>query len=56
MTNCGYDKIENMPVMLLLRDKECEVKPGMTLLDALTKCNIVSESVIATRAGGNDLG
>ena len=40
-----------MTVKLVLRDKEYEVKPGMMLLDALRKCNIVPESVIATRAG-----
>jgi thiamine biosynthesis protein ThiS len=38
-------------VKLTLRDKEYEVKPGMTLLSALNKCNIVPESVIATRNG-----
>jgi len=38
-------------VKLILRDKEYEVKPGMTLLSALHKCNIVPESVIATRDG-----
>ncbi|MBL8102593.1 MAG: MoaD/ThiS family protein [Anaerolineales bacterium] len=40
-----------MPAKLILRDKEYEVKPGMTLLDALKKNNIVPESVIATRNG-----
>lgn len=40
-----------MSVKLVLRDKEYEVKPGMTLLDALKKSNIVPESVIATRNG-----
>lgn len=40
-----------MPAKLILRDKEYEVKPGMTLLDALKKSNIVPESVIATRNG-----
>jgi len=40
-----------MPVKLILRDKEYEVKPGMTLLSALQKNNILPESVIATRAG-----
>ena len=40
-----------MAVKLILRDKEYEVKPGMTLLSALNKVNIVPESVIATRAG-----
>jgi sulfur carrier protein ThiS len=38
-------------VKLILRDKEYEVKPGMTLLSALQKINIVPESVIATRDG-----
>ncbi|HMV29430.1 MAG TPA: MoaD/ThiS family protein [Anaerolineales bacterium] len=40
-----------MPVKLILRSKEFEVKAGMALLDALKKCNIVPESVIATRDG-----
>jgi sulfur carrier protein ThiS len=47
----GYDRIEKMPVKLILRDKEYEVKPGMTLLSALQKNDIVPESVIATREG-----
>jgi len=47
----GYDRIEKMPVKLILRDKVYEVKPGMTLLSALQKSNIVPESVIATREG-----
>lgn len=38
-------------VKLILRDREYEVKAGMTLLSALQKCNIVPESVIATRDG-----
>ena len=38
-------------VKLILREKEYEVKPGMTLLDSLRKCDILSESVIATREG-----
>ncbi len=38
-------------VKLILRDREYEVKPGMNLLAALQKCNIVPESVIATRDG-----
>jgi len=46
-----YDRIGQMPVKLILRDKEYEVKPGMTLLSALQKNNIVPESVIATREG-----
>lgn len=40
-----------MTAKLILRDKEYEIRPGMTLLDALKKNNIVPESVIATRAG-----
>lgn len=40
-----------MTAKLILRDKEYEVRPGMTLLDALKKNNIVPESVIATLAG-----
>ena len=38
-------------VKLILRDKEFQVKPGMTLLSALHKSEIVPESVIATREG-----
>lgn len=38
-------------VKLVLRDKEFEVKSGMTLQSALEKVNILPESVIATRAG-----
>jgi sulfur carrier protein ThiS len=38
-------------VKLVLRNKEFEVKPGMTLLSALQKINVVPESVIATREG-----
>jgi sulfur carrier protein len=38
-------------VKLLLRNKEYEVKPGMTLLSALQKIEVVPESVIATRDG-----
>ena len=38
-------------VKLILREKEFEVRPGMTLLSALEKCDILSESVIATRDG-----
>jgi len=40
-----------MTAKLILRDKEYEVKHGMMLLDALKKCSIVPESVIATREG-----
>jgi sulfur carrier protein ThiS len=38
-------------VKLILRNKEYEVKPGMTLLSALQKIDVVPESVIATREG-----
>ena len=38
-------------VKIILRNKEYEVKPGMTLLSALQKINVVPESVIATRDG-----
>jgi sulfur carrier protein ThiS len=36
---------------MVSRDREYEVKPGMTLLDSLKKINVLSESVIATRSG-----
>jgi len=38
-------------VKLVLRDKEYEVRAGMNLLSALRKCDIIPESVIATREG-----
>jgi sulfur carrier protein ThiS len=38
-------------VKLILRKHEYEVRPGMTLLDALKKNNILSEGVICTRDG-----
>jgi sulfur carrier protein ThiS len=47
----GYVRIGDMAVKLILRDREYEVKPGMMLLDALKKINVVPESVIATREG-----
>lgn len=40
-----------MSVKLILRNTEYEVKAGMALLDALKKCGIIPESVIATRDG-----
>ena len=40
-----------MTVKLVLRDREVEVRPGMNLLDALRKADILPESVIATRNG-----
>ncbi|MEZ0395683.1 MAG: MoaD/ThiS family protein [Anaerolineales bacterium] len=38
-------------VKIILRNQEFEVRPGMTLKDALRQCAILPESVIATRAG-----
>jgi sulfur carrier protein ThiS len=38
-------------VKLVLRNKEYEVRAGMTLLSALQKINVLPESVIATRDG-----
>jgi len=38
-------------VKLVLRNQEYEVRPGMTLLDALKKNNILLEGVICTRDG-----
>jgi sulfur carrier protein ThiS len=40
-----------MTVKLILRDKEFEVRPGMTLLSSLEKIGVLPESVIATRQG-----
>ncbi len=38
-------------VKIILRNKEYEVRPGMTLLSALGKIGILPEAVIATRQG-----
>jgi len=38
-------------VKLVLRDQEFEVRPGMTMLDALKKNDILLESVLCTRDG-----
>jgi sulfur carrier protein len=38
-------------VKLILRKQEFEVRPGMALVDALKKVNILPETVIATRNG-----
>lgn len=38
-------------VKLILRKDEYEVRPGMTLLSALQKIDILPEGIIATRAG-----
>ncbi|MBM3126849.1 MAG: MoaD/ThiS family protein [Chloroflexi bacterium] len=40
-----------MAVKLVLRDREYEIRAGMTLLEALRKAGILYESVIATREG-----
>ena len=40
-----------MTVKLILRDKEFEVRPGMTLLSSLEKIQVLPESVLATRDG-----
>ncbi len=38
-------------VKIILRKQEYEVRPGMTLLAALKKIDVLAESVIATRNG-----
>ena len=38
-------------VRIILRNNEYEVRPGMTLLSALKKIDVLPESVIATRDG-----
>jgi len=40
-----------MAVTLVLRNKEYEVKPGMTLRSSLHKIDILPESVLAVRQG-----
>ncbi len=40
-----------MTVKLILRDKEYEVRAGMTLLASLQKISILPEAVLATREG-----
>lgn len=40
-----------MTAKLILRDKEYEVKAGMTLLSSLHQAGILPESVIAMRNG-----
>lgn len=40
-----------MPVSIMLRDKEYEVRAGMTARDALKKIDILPESVLITRNG-----
>jgi sulfur carrier protein ThiS len=40
-----------MTVKLILRGKEYEVKPGMTLRDSLRKIDVLPESVLAMRDG-----
>ncbi len=38
-------------VKIILRNQEFEVRPGMTLRDALRKCGLLPETVLATRGG-----
>ena len=38
-------------VKIIMRKHEFEIRSGMALLDALKKCGILPESVIATRNG-----
>ncbi len=38
-------------VKLILRNQEYEVRPGMTLLSALEKIDLLPEGIVATRAG-----
>jgi len=38
-------------VKFILRNQEYQVRPGMTLLDALKKHNILAEGVLCTREG-----
>lgn len=38
-------------VKIILRKQEYEIRPGMTLLAALQKIEVLAESVIATRNG-----
>jgi len=40
-----------MTTKIILRDKEYELKAGMTLLSSLKKAGILPESVIAMRDG-----
>ena len=40
-----------MPVSIELRDKEYEVRAGMTARDALKKIDVLPESVLITRNG-----
>lgn len=40
-----------MGVKIILRDREYEVRAGMTLRDALEKIDVLPESVIATLDG-----
>ncbi|MBN1305660.1 MAG: MoaD/ThiS family protein [Anaerolineales bacterium] len=40
-----------MSVKIIMRDKEYEVRPGMNLMSALKKLDILPEAVIATRDG-----
>jgi sulfur carrier protein ThiS len=40
-----------MPATMILRDKQYEVKPGMTVRHALEKIGVPGEAVLATKEG-----
>jgi sulfur carrier protein ThiS len=40
-----------MGAQIRLRDQEFEIRPGMTIRDAMLKCGIQPESVIPTISG-----
>jgi len=40
-----------MPATLILREKQYEVRHGMTVRDALLRLNILPETVLPTRQG-----
>lgn len=40
-----------MSVILVLRGKQYEVKPGMTLRHSLERIGVIPETVLATREG-----
>jgi sulfur carrier protein ThiS len=44
-------KEESMPAKFILRNKEYEVRSGMTVLHCLEKIGIQPETVLATRKG-----
>jgi sulfur carrier protein len=40
-----------MPATIIFRDKQYEVKPGMTIRSAIQKIGVPLEAVLATRDG-----